>query len=369
MGQGVGLVGRRHDHLGEHLGKRLGHRHGDRTVHGHYPAECRHRVALVGCQVGLGDVGADRCPTRVGVLDDHGTRLLAETVHEAPGGLGVEEVQVRHGLSAVDHGGVPPPRRSRSPVPGTHLVGVLAIPEVLHPFQGQVHGWLEGIIGVLRSRIGIEPGDDRGVVGRGVGERRPGQSAAGGISQPAVGPEFLYDRPVVGRIHQHADVGVVLGRRPDHGRTSDVDQLDTRIGREWVEVPHHQVDGRDATLAEVVHVGRVRPVSQDPAVDHRVEGLHPTAQHLRGLRHLGHLGHRYAVGRQQRRRPAARDQLPPQLHQRGGEVHDPRLVVDGQQGPATCRGAHVDAPPRAPAGIDGTGTVDSPARTERMVST
>jgi len=245
-----------------------------------------------------------------------------------------------------------------------HQVGVLAVPEVLHPVQSQVHGRLEGIVDVVGGRIGVEPGHDRRVVGRGVGERRPGQAAAGGISQPTVDPELCQQPLVVARIDDDPDVGVVLGRRTDHGRPTDVDQLDARIRRERVEVAHHQVDGRDAPLAEVLHVGRVGPVSQDPGVDHGVEGLHPSTQHLRRLCDLSHPGHRNALGCQQGRRSTAGDHLPPQLDQPAGELHDPRLVVDGQQSPAARRGAHADAPPEAPAGTGG-----SPPRTDRMVST
>src|SRR3712207_7204017 len=40
---------------------------------------------------------------------------------------------------------------------------------------------------------------------------------------------------------------------------------------------------------EVGHVVGVRPVGQDPAVDLRVEGLDPAAQHLGGLGHRRHL--------------------------------------------------------------------------------
>ena len=144
----------------------------------------------MGRHVGLGDVGAGSGPTRVGVLDDNRTRLVAKKLHEPPRRLGVEQVQVRHGPATVHHGGVPPPGSPDGPVPGAHLVGVLAIPEVLYPVQGQVHGWLEGIVYVVGGRIGVEPGHDRRVEGRGVGERRPGQAAAGGISQPTVDPEL-----------------------------------------------------------------------------------------------------------------------------------------------------------------------------------
>ena len=93
----------------------------------------------MGCHVRLCDVCTDRRPTRVGVLDDHGGRLPAEAVHEAPRCLSIKDVQVGHCLPTVDNGSVPPPGAAHLQVAGTNLVRVLPVPEVLHPLQGEVN--------------------------------------------------------------------------------------------------------------------------------------------------------------------------------------------------------------------------------------
>ena len=95
----------------------------------------------MGGDVGLRYVGSHRGPRRVGVLDDYGSWLVggrtgvAEGVHEAPSRLGVEQVQIRHGPTSVDHHGVPPPRGADHAVPSTDLMGILAVSEVLDTVQ------------------------------------------------------------------------------------------------------------------------------------------------------------------------------------------------------------------------------------------
>ena len=95
----------------------------------------------MGRHVSLRYVGAHGSPRRVGVLDDHGCWLVggrtgvAEGVNEAPGRLGVEQVQIRHGLTCMDDHGVPPPRGADHAVPSTDLMGILAVPEVLDTVQ------------------------------------------------------------------------------------------------------------------------------------------------------------------------------------------------------------------------------------------
>ena len=78
----------------------------------------------------------------------------------------------------------------------------------------------------------VEPGDDGGVVGGGVGERLAGPGAGGSPSPSApLGPQLGEHAPVVGGVDDDADVGVVLGRGPHHGRAADVDHLDARLAR------------------------------------------------------------------------------------------------------------------------------------------
>ena len=126
----------------------------------------------------------------------------------------------------------------------------------------------------------VEPLDDGGVVAGGVGKCGPGQPAPGGLRQGAVlrgaGQD---DRVVLGR-DDDADMVMVLGRGPHHGRSPDIDQLDRRIGGERVEIADHQVDETDAQPVEGIEMLGLVPVGQDAAVDGRMECLHPATEHL-----------------------------------------------------------------------------------------
>ena len=71
------------------------------------------------------------------------------------------------------------------------------------------------------------------------------------MSDLAVGTDLAEHGVVVRRVDDDGDAVVVLGRRPDHRRPADVDQLDTRIGGERVEVDDDEVDRFDPVLGEI----------------------------------------------------------------------------------------------------------------------
>ncbi len=184
-----------------------------------------------------------------------------------------------------------------------------------------------------RRPSGVEPGDDGGVVGGGVGEGGPGEPATRRRRERAGGAQLLEHGGVVGRRRDDADVLVVLGRRPHHGRAADVDELDGGVGGERVEVRHHQVDGIDAVGRQVVEVLGLGAVGEDAAVDLGVEGLDPPAEHLGRAGHLRHLGVGDARLAQLGRGVAAGDQLPAQVGEALGQLDQALLVVHRQQGP------------------------------------
>ena len=62
---------------------------------------------------------------------------------------------------------------------------------------------------------------------------------------------------VVRRVDDDGDAVVVLGRGPHHRRTTDVDQLDSGVGGERIEVDDDEVDRLDAVLGEIGSVRRV----------------------------------------------------------------------------------------------------------------
>ena len=99
-GNGVVVEGRRDDDV--RLGTRgdpLGECEVDAPGDGHDPPEGALRVGVEGLVEGLDEGRAHRGARGVGVLDDRhrreARRVLAEFVHEAPRGVGVEEGQVR----------------------------------------------------------------------------------------------------------------------------------------------------------------------------------------------------------------------------------------------------------------------------------
>ena len=330
----------------------------DDLVERHDPAESRAGVAVVGPLVHVGKIVASRGAARIGVLHDHhrrGTLGLAEIVHDPPRRISVEVVQVAERQPAVLVGVVPPGRLAGRPVAGAEMVRVLAVAAFVHPFQRQVHGRRQGsglgrfagprhTRGVACGRL-VQPVHDRRVIGSRMGEGGPRQPPPRGGAQPtstrlarrARFGQFLQHRLVVGRVHHHAHaaafVAVILRSSPHHRRPADVDQLGPRVGPERVQVAHHQIDGRNAVLGQRRQVRRLRPVSQDPAVDARVQRLHPAIQHLGTAGDVLHRQHRHACLGQRRGRPAARDDLPPEARQPGREVDHARLVPHRDQRP------------------------------------
>ena len=307
------------------------------------------------------------------MLDDGHCHFLAtgrrELVHQPPGGVGVEDVQIGELPAAVLDHVVPPRALTHDPVASPVLVGVLAVSHRPGPLQAQVdHGWQsQGQVELLGPGLDgpgplpfVEPGHDGGVVPRGMGERLARQPASRVGRQRALAAELVEDGPVLGRVDHDADVVVVLGRRPHHGGPSDVDELDRGIGGEGIEVADHQVDEADAQLLDVREMVGLRPVGQDAPVDGGVEGLDPAPEHLGRTGEIGHLDVVDARLGQRGRGAPARHQLPAELREPAGQPHETGLVVHGQQCPHGATSV-VDPGP-SPA------VVASPAMKRRMVS-
>ena len=147
------------------------------------------------------------------------------------------------------------------------------------------------------------------------------------------------DAVVVAGVHHHGDVGVVLRRRPQHGRPPDVDVLyrgsqgAVGVGHglfEGVEVHHDHVDRGDGMLVHDQVVDAAPP--QDAAVDLRVKRFHPAVHHLRKAGVIRDLGDGYAVVGQQFRRSAGGEYLDPALGEGLGEGEQARFVGHADEG-------------------------------------
>ena len=77
-----------------------------------------------------------------------------------------------------------------------------------------------GFKGVRGAQYHLEALEAAGAI-----ERRPGQATTGLRRQGSVRPQLGEDAVVLARIGDDADVGVVLGRRSDQRRTTDVDDV------------------------------------------------------------------------------------------------------------------------------------------------
>ena len=183
------VVAGRDDHVGLGGGDHARHRGlVDRDAGGDDAAERGAGVAVEGEAVGLVEGVGHRHPARVGVLDDGdgglARRDLGQVVGQVPGGVGVEQVEVAERQARVLGDAVHPRRPPDLAVAGAALVRVLAVAELVDPFEGEVHGDRQcvGLVAVAGRGL-VEPGDDGGVVGGGVGEGLAGQRAAGAVRE------------------------------------------------------------------------------------------------------------------------------------------------------------------------------------------
>ncbi len=191
---------------------------------------------------------------------------------------------------------------------------------------------------LVRGVHGGEPRGHRDVVRGGVGERLGRQRAPLGEGEAA--PAERGDHiDVPGRVDHHGHARVVLRGRADHRRPADVDLLDDLVGTgarghrrgERVEVDRDQLEGLDAELGELGEVVGLAGVGQDPGVHPRVQGLDPALEALGEAGELLDGGHRDAGGRDRRCGGPGGHDLDACRVQRGGELDEPGLVVDGQQ--------------------------------------
>ena len=144
----------------------------------------------------------------------------------------------------------------------------------------------------------------------------------------------------------------VLGGRPKHRRTADVDILDhflighARLGGrslERIEVADDEIDRLNAVRRDRSHVLRRVATGEQTAVDDRMESLHPSIEHLREARNLRDVADGEARVGQSFSSAAGGDEFDPEPDQSLGEIDEAGLVGNAQQGTAdgTVHGCEV----------------------------
>src|SRR5699024_7707142 len=103
---------------------------------------------------------------------------------------------------------------------------------------------------------------------------------------------------------------------------------------EGIEVDHHQVEGGDVVLGELGTVRFEPLIGEDAAVDAGVEGLHASVEDLGEAGDGLDLGDGDAGLVDGGGGRSGRDDLGAAVGQRTGQLDDPGLVEDGDQGAA-----------------------------------
>ena len=241
----------------------------------------------------------------------------------------------------LSHRGETRARAVERPVEGRRLVRVLAVAEGQRALGVEPQPRRE-LVGRRRRRARrsrrAEIGGDRRVVLCRPPERLLREPVARGLAEPALlSPELVEHERVLGRVGHDADARVVLGRGADQRRAAYVDLLD-RLGERHTRLRHRrlerierdddQVDRRDTVPVERLQMRGHVPSSEDPAVDLRVERLHPAVEHLGEPGDVAHLTDGDARLAQEPGRPPGREDLDAEPRERPGEVDDAGLVVD-----------------------------------------
>ncbi len=290
----------------------------------------------IGCGQAVGRADA----ARIGVLDDRNGRLI-EFGDQLECGIGVVQVVVGQ-LLALKLGGTGNARTVAAiHIEGGRLVRVLAIAQDRRTLAGNADPWRRDLVFLTEESAIGKPAGNRCIIGGGAGIGITGKTTAQVEGDATViGIQLGQECLVILGIGQDSHMGMVLGRRPDHGRAADVDILDTgRVIRtlgdgflERIEIDHQQVDRCDGMAFHRLQVLRVITQRQQAAMHHRVQGLQTPAHHFREAGVLGNLTDRQTGLNQHLVGATGGQQLNAIIGELAREGHNITLVGDGNQG-------------------------------------
>ena len=132
---------------------------------------------------------------------------------------------------------------------------------------------------------------------------------------------------------------MVLGGGADHGRTADVDVLDTivvacafRQSRfERIEIDHQQVDRRDAVALHRLLVFGIVSDSEQTAMHLRMQRLDPSVHHFRKTRQFRNVGDFQSRGCNRLGGASGGDEIDAVAGERTRKFDQSGFIGDGQQ--------------------------------------
>ena len=127
------------------------------------------------------------------------------------------------------HGGIGPASLALDAVARTDLVGVLAVAKHIGAAKLELHPLGQNLVDLVGSfAVGPHPIGNGKIISRRMSKRFGCQPATGLMEKLAMFAKLFEHRQIVGRINQDTDGVEVLRRSADHGRSTNVDQFDTR---------------------------------------------------------------------------------------------------------------------------------------------
>ena len=220
-------------------------------------------------------------------------------------------------------------------VEGRRLVRVLTVAQRLgqrsaeraiprRPLEGDI-GEVIGDEGIVGGRTG------KGLLGQGAPKHESGA--------PIVAIHFGPEGVVIGDVHHHGHIAMVLGRAPDHGGSADVDILDAVFrrpaarhrGLERVEVHHQEIDRQDIVGQHGGLVARVFADREQPAMNQGVQRLQPAVHQFGEAGQVGDFRDGQARRRERIARSPCRNQRHAPAVQVTRELDQPGLVRDREK--------------------------------------
>mmetsp|Transcript_10065 Transcript_10065/g.27390 ORF Transcript_10065/g.27390 Transcript_10065/m.27390 type:complete len:542 (+) Transcript_10065:2169-3794(+) len=285
--------------------------------------------------------------TRIRVLDDHATRVF-EIRRHTERRLGIQVIVVTHLLPMMLRCR---PHTTRTVLPQTLvrvnrrlLVRVLPVSRHLLQPHRHRHLWLHRPV----SNLPPQPLADQRIITAAMLERLPRQIPPLRLRHPTLLRHLTQKVCVIARIDHHAHMRVVLGRRPNHRRTTNINILNpvgvrhARLchrGAERVQVDHQHVNHRNVMGGSSRHMRLVVTTRQQATVHPRMQRLDPAVHHFRKPRQLLHALDRDPIPSDGRLGAPGRHQHVPSPVQSTGQRLQVRLVRHGDQR-VTRRGGH-----------------------------
>ena len=221
------------------------------------------------------------------MLDDHHRRrAVAEFAHQFKRGVGIVQIIVGQflALNLLVVGKRSTGCKSRK-IKCCLLMRIFAVAERLPKFERHGQALGEHLLLVGKSK----PAGDRRIIfsRRGISlcRHRPAKRQAG---RSTFFLQLGNQQVIIRRVGNDYHRVVVFCRTAHHRRATDVDILDNLCARrpfgngrcKRVEIDHHQIDGADAMRLHRRHMLGIIANRQQPAVNRRVQCLHPSIHHL-----------------------------------------------------------------------------------------